>query len=138
MKFSNPIPVKEMAARIKAQIIGDNSTLATGINEIHQVQEGDVTFVDIEKYYDKALNSRASIIILNKKTKCPPGKTLLLCDSPFEAFNNLVLDHRPYRPLTTTISPDAQIASTAIIEPNVVIGPGVIIGEHCHIQANVT
>ncbi len=138
MKFPKPIPVKEIAERIDAQIIGDEKVLATGINEIHQVQEGDITFVDVKKYFDKSLNSKASIIILNEKTKCPPGKTLLLCDHPFEAYNSLVLEFRPLRPLTTNISPDARIADTAIIEPNVIIGPDVSIGEHCHIQANVT
>lgn len=138
MKFPKPIPIKEIASQINAKIIGDDSILATGINEIHQVEEGDITFVDVKKYFEKSLNSKASIIILNEKTKCPPGKTLLLCDQPFEAYNNLVLAYRPYRPLITNISPDAKIAQSAIIEPNAVIGPNVVIGEHTHIQANVT
>jgi len=138
MKFPEPIPVKEIASKIKAAIIGDDNQMATGINEIHQVEPGDITFVDVKKYFDKSLKSAASIIILNEKTKCPPGKSLLLCDDPFAAYNKLVLEYRPRRPLSQEISPDAEIDPSAIIEPNVIIGPNVRIGAHSHIQANVT
>ena len=138
MKFPNPIPVKELAERFGAKLIGDSNLLAHGINEIHKVEPGDIVFVDVEKYFSKCLNSEASIVILNKKTKCPKGKALLVVDNPFEAYNSLVLEHRPFIPLTTMVSDLAEIDPSAIIEPNVVIGPYVKIGAHCHIQANVT
>ncbi len=138
MKFPKPIPVKELANRINASLIGDDGLMATGINQVHQVEKGDITFVDIPKYYEKSLKSDASIIIINKKVECPPEKVLLLVEDPFNAYNDLVIRYRPYQALTTNISPEATIASTAIIEPNVVIGPHVTIGEHSHIQANVT
>ncbi len=137
MKFEQPIPVEEIAQKIGAKIIGSKTLMATGINEIHQVEAGDITFVDVEKYFNKSLNSAATIIILNKKTKCPKGKALLLCDDPFLAYNQLILEQRPLRPLTETISSAAEIHPTAHIEPNVVIGPDVKIGAHSHIQANV-
>ncbi len=138
MQFSNPIPVKEIAEKIGARIIGDDSLMATGINEIHQVQKGDITFVDVKKYFDKSLKSDASIIILNEKVKCPKGKALLLCDNPFEAYNSIVLEHRPFRPLTQHISETAVIHPSAIIEPNVVIGHHARIGKNTYIQSNVT
>lgn len=138
MKFPSPIPVKEIATRINAKLIGNDKLLASGINEIHKVEKGDIVFVDVEKYFDKCLNSAASIIILNKKTKCPKGKALLVVDNPFEAYNELILTHRPIIPLNSLISDLAEIDPSAVIEPNVVIGPYVKIGKDCHIQANVT
>jgi len=138
MKFAQPIPITEIAKKINAEIIGDDTLLAKGINEIHKVEAGDIMFVDVQKYFDKSLNSAATIIILNEKTTCPEGKALLVCETPFEAYNQLILEHRPYRPLTTTIDDSAVIHPSAIIEPNVVIGPNVRIGQHCFIQANVT
>jgi len=137
MKFSQPIPLKEIAEKIKAEIIGDDTLLAKGINEIHKVEPGDITFVDVQKYFDKSLNSAASIIILNERTECPPGKALLLCEQPFEAYNSLVLEHRPRHVLSEMIHPSAVIHPSAMIEPNVVIGPSVRIGKYSHIQANV-
>ncbi|MBK8705570.1 MAG: UDP-3-O-(3-hydroxymyristoyl)glucosamine N-acyltransferase [Saprospiraceae bacterium] len=138
MNFPQPIPVKELAKRAGATIIGDDSLEALGINEIHQVRKGDITFVDVPKYFNKALQSAATIILLNAKTKCPPGKALLLCDDPFKVYNDLVLSYRPYRPLTAVISESAQIHPSTIIEPNTIIGPDVVIGRNCHIHANVT
>ncbi len=138
MKFALPIPVSELAEKIGAELIGDASLMATGINEIHKVEPGDITFVDVKKYFAKSLNSAATIILLNEAAECPPGKALLLCSDPFEAYNDIVLEHRPFRPLTAAISDTAEIDPSAIIEPNVVIGHRVKIGLNCHIQANVT
>jgi len=137
MKFPQPIPIKEIAKKIKAEIIGDDTLLAKGINEIHKVEIGDITFVDVQKYFEKSLNSAASIIILNEPTECPPGKALLLCEQPFEAYNSLVLENRPRHVLSEQIHPSAVIHPSAMIEPNVVIGPSVRIGKYSHIQANV-
>lgn len=138
MNFPQPISVKELAISVGATIIGDESLEALGINEIHQVRKGDITFVDVPKYFNKALQSAATIILLNAKAKCPPGKALLLCEDPFKVYNDLVLSYRPYRPLTATISESAQIHPSTVIEPNAVIGPDVVIGRNCHIHANVT
>jgi hypothetical protein len=45
---------------------GDFGEVVFGINEIHKVSKGDLTFVDTPKYYDKVLKSAASFIIINK------------------------------------------------------------------------
>ena len=139
MKFSTPISLAEIVQAINpSQIIGSTTITVTGINEIHKVAMGDITFVDVEKYYQKAFLSAASIIIINQETTAPEGKTLLVCDQPFEAYNQLVKKHRPFRPLNSLINPSAHIHPSAIIEPNVIIGPNVRIGKRSYIQSNVT
>ena len=67
MKFSKPISIKEIAKRFNCEIIGNADLNATGINEIHKVEKDDITFVDLDKYYSKSINSAASIIIIDKK-----------------------------------------------------------------------
>lgn len=136
MKFLQPIPVKEIARKIGATLIGDDTLLASGINEIHKVEPGDIMFVDNQKYFKKALDSAATIIILNEKTDCPPGKALLVCENPFEAYDGLVREFRPFRPLSETISESAFIHPSAVIEPGVIIGQQVVIGRNCYLQAN--
>jgi transposase InsO family protein len=91
-------------------LLGDKTLKATGINEIHQVQPGDVTFVDVRKYFSKALQSAASVILLNERATCPEGKALLLCEAPFEAYNQLVLAERPIPAVRVTALID-QISS---------------------------
>ncbi len=136
MDFPSPISVKEIAKKVNADLIGNEKLEATGINEIHQVRPGDVTFVDVEKYYKKALNSAASIILINQKTKCPKDKALLVCDDPFAAYNSLVLEFRPFQPLQKNISDTAEIHPSTIIEPGAMVGHHVKIGKNCYIQAN--
>lgn len=138
MTFDQPIPIQEIAQKINAEIIGDATAIAIGINEIHQVRPGDITFVDVKKYFEKSLSSAATFVILNERVEAPVGKTLLLCADPFAAYNSIVLEHRPYQHLQNSISPLAEIHPSAIIEPNVVIGPYVKIGANSHIMANVT
>ncbi len=136
MKFPHPVPVVELAAQLGAEIIGNKELMATGMNEIHHVVPGDVTFVDVAKYFDKALRSAASIIILNERVKAPQGKTLLLCAEPFQAYNRLALQYRPVQALQAQISDSARIGAGTVVEPNAVIGPHVVIGENCYIGAN--
>ena len=136
MKFSNPIPIQEIAETINAKIIGDGSREATGLNEINKVQAGDITFVDVKKYFSKSLSSAATFVIMNEEVECPEGKTLLLHPQPFEAYNFLAKQFRPFAPQLSPQSEKAVIHPTAIIEPNVVIGQHVSIGENAHIQAN--
>jgi UDP-3-O-[3-hydroxymyristoyl] glucosamine N-acyltransferase len=137
MKFPEPIPVIDIARRFGARLIGDKTIVVTGINEIHKVESGDITFSDVAKYFQKSLESLATVIILNEATDCPDGKAILVCERPFDVYESLVSDHRPFRPLSAIIDPSAKIDPTAVIEPNVVIGPEVTIGAHTHIQANV-
>ena len=137
MNFPHPIPVQEIAARIDATLIGDDTLEALGINEIHQVRPGDITFSDVKKYFTKALQSAATILILNEVTDCPPGKALLLCDDPFAAYDGLIRAFRPFQPVSQTISTTATIDPSAIIEPGAVIGHHVTIGKNCYIQSNV-
>ncbi len=138
MDFPQPIPVKEVARLINAQLLGNDQLLAKGINELHQVRPGDITFVDVAKYFSLALRSEATIVILNQETGPPEGKALLLCEQPFDAFNQLVLRYRPYQPLTQAISDQASIHPSVVIEPQVVIGPHVTIEEGSYIHANTT
>lgn len=138
MKLPEPVSVRKLAEITGAELLGDDTLMATGINEIHQVEKGDISFVDVEKYYKKSLHSAASIIIINKKVKCPAGKALLVCEDPFEAYNDLVLSYRPVVKQNQPISDTAEIHESTIIEPNVVIGQHVKIGRNCHIHANVT
>lgn len=139
MKFLQPVTVQWIADLIGAEIIGDASAKVYGINEIHQVEEGDLCFVDHPKYYDKSLNSAATHIIINSKNvSVPKGKNLLIVSEPFEAYLIIVNHFRPFTPATKLISDTAKIGESTIIMPNVFVGKDVVIGNNCIIYPNVT
>jgi UDP-3-O-[3-hydroxymyristoyl] glucosamine N-acyltransferase len=138
MKFEKPVPVQWIAEFTGAKLAGNSTQEATGINEIHKVTPGDISFVDFEKYYDKCLNSAATIIIINKEVSCPEGKTLLITDDPFNAYIKIVKHFRPFEPSNKMISDSARIGDGTTIQPGVFIGNHVTIGTHCLIHPNVT
>ncbi len=139
MRFPSPVSLTWMAGLINAELIGDSSGMATGINEIHRVEEGDLVFVDHPKYYEKCLSSAASFIIINNRDVIvPEGKALLVVDNPFEAYTTIVDHFRPFTPATQSISNTAEIGEGTYIAPNVFIGHHVVIGSNCRIHANVT
>ena len=138
MRLDKPVTVKWIADFIGAEIAGNKETSATGINEIHKVEKGDIVFVDHPKYYDICINSAATIIIINKKTEFPDGKTLLVVDDPFEAYLKLVNHFHPFTPSSKNISDSASIGKNTVIMPNAFIGNHVTIGNDCIIHPNVT
>ncbi len=138
MRFDNPVPLTEIAALINAELIGNTTASATGINEIHKVEEGDLAFVDHPKYYDKCIHSAASFIIINKKTGFPEGKALLVVDEPFEAYQQLVRHFRPFNPSLKMTSISSVVGEGTIVMPNAYIGNNVTIGKNCIIYPNVS
>ena len=138
MEFKQPVPLSFIAELIGAELVGNKNGMATGINELHKVQKGDLAFVDHPKYYDKCINSAASFIIINKKTDCPDGKALLVVEEPFEAYLKIVNHYHPFNPSSKSISDSALIGEGTVIMPNTFIGNSVTIGKNCIIYPNVT
>lgn len=138
MHFEKPVTVQWIADFIQAEIAGRPDTTATGINEIHKVEEGDIVFVDHPKYYDKCIQSAATFIIINKKVDCPDDKTLFIAADPFEAYLKLVNHFRPFAPSNKAISDSAVIGEGTTIMPNAFIGNHVVVGKNCIIHPNVT
>ena len=138
MKFKKPYSLSFFAELINAEITGDANAEATGINEIHSVEEGDLCFVDHPKYYDVCLKSKATYIIINTKdVQVPAGKALLIVDEPFEAYLTIVNYFRPFTSANKMISDTAMIGEGTVIMPNVFIGKEVTIGSNCIIHTNV-
>lgn len=137
MRFETPVPVHTIASLIGADIVGNQEGIATGINELHLVEPGDLVFVDHPKYYDTCIQSAASFIIINKETPVPDGKALLIVEEPFEAYLKIVNHFRPFQPSLQPISDTAVVGKTSVIMPNVYLGRHVTIGENCIIHPNV-
>ncbi|WP_299620716.1 UDP-3-O-(3-hydroxymyristoyl)glucosamine N-acyltransferase [uncultured Tenacibaculum sp.] len=138
MKFNTVQTLDQIASLLDIPFVGDPNFEVTGLNEIHVVQKGEIVFVDHPKYYDKALTSAATTILINKEVECPEGKSLLISDDPFRDFNKLTKHFNPFIASKQSISDSAIIGEGTIIQPNVFIGEGVTIGKNCIIHANVT
>ncbi|WP_226064022.1 UDP-3-O-(3-hydroxymyristoyl)glucosamine N-acyltransferase [Kaistella polysaccharea] len=153
MIFTKPQTLKSISEIIGAKIIGDENLPVLGTNEIHRVKSGEIVFVNHPKYYDKALNSAATIILIDKEVDCPQGKGLLISDDPFRDFNRinthftkiihfgetlheLEVGDRTQIHSSVVIGNNVKIGNDCIIYPNVVIGDRTVIGDNVIIQSN--
>lgn len=138
MKFKNPQTLEAIATIINCDYVGHANFPVLGMNEIHVVRSGDIVFVDHPKYYDKALESQATIVLINKRVECPEGKALLISDDPFRDFNLITNHFNPFIAARAVIADSAVIGKNTVIQPNAFVGNNVVIGDNCVIHANVS
>lgn len=140
MKFSSQQTLASIAKIINATFEGPEDFPVLGLNEIHRVEPGEIVFVDHPKYYDKALKSKATIILINKKVECPADKALLFSVDPFRDFNRLITHFHPAPPVhnkSLIIPASSSVGKNCRIYPGVVIGENVSIGNDCILYPNV-
>ena len=138
MRFPQPYTLQQIATIINAKYVGASDFPVLGMNEIHVVQAGDIVFVDHPKYYEKALHSKATIVLINKEVECPEGKALLISDDPFRDFNKLTDFFKPFQKATVLIAPSARIGENTVVQPGTFVGNNVVIGNNCRIHSNVS
>ena len=140
MRLSSPISISDLRDIIQVDfaVIGNPDNVIRGINEIHSVEEGDLSFVDNEKYYDRMLRSKATVILIDKEAECPAGKTLLVTQDPLQAYLKAVRHYISFHPQTEMIHPSAKIGEGTIIQPGTFVGENVVIGKNCLIHSNVS
>ena len=138
MIFHIPHTLKQIATIIGCEYIGEDDFPVLGMNEIHVVKKGQIVFVDHPKYYEKALKSEATVVLINKKVECPEGKALLLSEDPFRDFNVLTQFFKPFEKSNQLISTSASIGQNTVVQPNTFIGNNVVIGSDCIIHSNVS
>ncbi len=159
MKLNFTLKAADIAEILGVACIGSPDTEVNGLNEIHKVTAGDVTFVDYHKYYDRAVASPATLILINAEIPCPKGKALIVTEDPFRDYNTLVRHFYPVEvkpagqyyqsPESVVgegtvirngafIDDHVRIGRNCVIHPNVVIYGGSIIGDNVIIHANST
>ncbi len=137
MKLNPPQSLATIAGLIHCEFVGDANLLVTGINEIHKVEKGDLVFVDHPKYYDKALQSAATFVLINQRVECPPNKALIFSDDPCRDYNFLTKHFSPWQMTTGNRGSEVTIGDHCQIHPSVIIGNHVTIGNHCIIHPGV-
>lgn len=136
MKFEKSIKLIDLAKNIECEFEGNPEFEVTGLNEIHVVENGDVTFVDHPKYYEMALKCAASVIIIDRKVDRPEGKIFIFSHDPFTKFKQIILEKLTFVPATKNISSTAKIGKNTVIQPGVFVGENVTIGDNCILHAN--
>lgn len=135
--------IKNLAQKINAVIIGDDSILISKCASIKNAKSGDITFYLAGNYKKYLADTQASAVILKKEDadNCPI--TALIVDNPELAFARIAaLFEKKYQQSgvhpSAIISPSAKIDPTTSIGANCFVGDHVEIGPDCIIYPNVT
>jgi len=134
LKLPKTYSLAEITTLVNGSWYGNESVEITGINEIHIVEPGDIVFVDHPKYYSKALNSSASVVLINDMAEIPSGKAIIVCKDPFTAFNTITRHFK--EPVSWDVK-NPVIGAGCKIAPNVVLGKDVVLGNNCVLHPGV-
>jgi UDP-3-O-[3-hydroxymyristoyl] glucosamine N-acyltransferase len=156
--------LQEIAGALDARLIGDGNVEVSGLASIASAGEGDLVFVEDEKYLANALASKAAAVIAaeNASSVSASGKPLLICGHPKLAFaraarllqsdaqrggrvHESAIVHASARlgarvtvEARAVISENVEIGDGSRIGAGCVIGKSVRIGKDCEIYPNVT
>lgn len=144
------ITVGEIASLLGAQLVGDASTLITGVAGLESAAPGTISFVDSEKRLFDALSSPASALIAPESMRDalqhalqhhpqPSGtrrsrkgqKPIVLTGNARLAFAKVLEYMQP------TLLPEKGVHPTAVIEADAYLGENVTIREGCYVGHHV-
>ena len=134
----------ELAELVAGRVVGDQEPQIERIADLDQASEGEIAYVDNEKFFGVAIESKASSLIVPVGTAEKfPGRTLIEVANPKLAFAligaalHLPVRRDPEINSTAVVAENADIALTAYIGPHVQIGAGAHVGAYTRIEAGV-
>jgi UDP-3-O-[3-hydroxymyristoyl] glucosamine N-acyltransferase len=126
--------VKDIARSIGAGVVGDELVEVRGIASIASASDGDLVFVEDEKYLADALHSRASAVITGVfAQKARSSKPLLIVPLPKLAFARAAALLGGGETRTCGVDPRAIVLPSAVVAKSVTIDPSVFVGEDASI-----
>ena len=137
MKFEKTYTLSQIAGLLELPFKGNPDLPVKGINEIHRVKTGDMVFVDLPKYYDNALNSAASVILIDSEIEIPENKGIIISKDPFHSFNYLLNYFNPFV-FSEKNNDQFEVGNNPKIHESVSFGKNIIIGNNVIIFPNVS
>ena len=126
--------VQELASVVSGRVVGDGGTQIERIADLDHAREGEIAYVENEKLFAAAVESKASCLIVREGVEFP-DRTLIVVTNPKLAFALVGAALHPPVRREPTIHPTAVIAETADIALTAYVGPNVYIGEYTHVGA---
>ena len=126
--------VQELAEIVDGRVVGDGGTRIERIADLDHAREGEIAYVDNEKMFAAAAESKASCLIVRDGVELL-DRTLIAVANPKLAFALVGAALHPSVRREPTIHPTAVVAETADIALTAYVGPNVCIGEHTHVGA---
>ncbi|MBI2876473.1 MAG: UDP-3-O-(3-hydroxymyristoyl)glucosamine N-acyltransferase [Candidatus Tectomicrobia bacterium] len=132
--------LKELAALVQGELIGDPEREITGIASLWKARAGEITFVAHKRYLKEVAQCQASAILVEEGIAWPPAglefmgggfqePALIRVKNPYLAFAQILELFYPPRTRPGFVSEQAFIGENAHLGPDVCIFPFVYVGE---------
>lgn len=128
--------LKEIAAFVNGEVVGDGSIVISGISGIKEAKAGDITFLANPKYSSLVERTAASAVITSREIE-NASKPIIRTDNPSLAFAqaaSLILPQKTLHP--KGVHPTAIIAKSASLGKNVAVGAYAVIEDSVSIADN--
>jgi len=140
MSDKGRVTAAELAEHVGGKLIGENAVVINGLSDLQTAIEGEVTYVEEEKFFETALTSLASCLLvpegfvangLPKKVH----KVFIEVARPKLAFARAAGLFYPPKKREPGIHPTAVVANSADIALTAFVGPHVVVGEYSSVGA---
>ncbi len=122
----------QIAGFIGGQVIGDGSTLLHRFAPVNSAEPGDLTFAENEAFFEKAIQSAASAILIDSDiSTC--SKTCIRVPQARVGFAKALALFFPEPAFSPGIHPSAVVAPSSKIDSTAHVGPHCIVGERVEI-----
>ncbi|HSU67164.1 MAG TPA: UDP-3-O-(3-hydroxymyristoyl)glucosamine N-acyltransferase [Tepidisphaeraceae bacterium] len=137
------LTLKDLAAEIGAELVGDPNRVIDSANTLEGARAGQVSFLANPKYASQLESTKASAVVVAPSVSVE-RIPLLKAKDPYFAFAKAVQKLHGFRKHPhagihpkATIDPTAEIGERTTIYPGVYVGPGTRIGADCVLYPNV-
>ncbi|MBI2680969.1 MAG: UDP-3-O-(3-hydroxymyristoyl)glucosamine N-acyltransferase [Candidatus Solibacter usitatus] len=127
--------LREIAQALGCEVAGNGELEITGVAGMEHARPGELTFLANPKYAPKVKDTRASAILIDKKSGELPIARLISTDPYVDFARALELFYRPPRP-APGIHQLASVAASAEIGAGASIGPFAVVGERVKLGRN--
>lgn len=136
------VEVKTLAALVDGHVIGDDTRIVRGVANLSQAGEGDVSFLNSDKFAAFLPTTAASSVLVKESDVQPCAASLIVVKDPYLAYAKVAtyLSAELYRQegihSSAMVDESAVVHKTAYIGPNVIVEAGAEIAEGVTLTAN--
>lgn len=134
MPEAKTLTASELAAHVGGRVIGDGAIPVRRVNSLEAAAEGDIAYVEDEKFFEAAGASKASCVIVPAEANVQASCRIEV-KQPKLAFALIAALLHPAKKRAPEIHATAVVSERAAVHSTVYVGPHVVVGEYTIIDS---